>query len=148
MDDQLDHGQPCSEIICEANKSPGVPQGRCIRQCCDLQRSTLGTAASTRKHHRRAICQSRRLRPVELNCSTRNQLNARWHQLGRSLGRKARSRATRVSTCSSQAINLPLQSWPLAYWPDGSIKWTGFATVLPSDFQGPITLSPGAPHPP
>src|ERR1700751_2560842 len=24
---------------------------------------------------------------------------------------------------------LPLQSWPLAYWPDGSIKWTGFATV-------------------
>ncbi len=24
---------------------------------------------------------------------------------------------------------LPLQEWPLAYWPDGSIKWTGFATV-------------------
>jgi hypothetical protein len=24
---------------------------------------------------------------------------------------------------------LPLQQWPLAYWPDGSIKWTGFATV-------------------
>ncbi len=44
---------------------------------------------------------------------------------------------------SSQAMNLPLQSWPLAFWPDGSIKWTGFATVLPSDFQGPITLSPG-----
>jgi YetA-like protein len=24
---------------------------------------------------------------------------------------------------------LPLQSWPLAYWPDGSLKWTGFASV-------------------
>ena len=24
---------------------------------------------------------------------------------------------------------LPLQAWPLAYWPDGSIKFTGFATV-------------------
>lgn len=49
---------------------------------------------------------------------------------------------------SSQAMNLPLQSWPLAFWPDGSIKWTGFATVLPSDFQGPITLSPGTTLPP
>jgi hypothetical protein len=44
---------------------------------------------------------------------------------------------------SSQAMNLPLQSWPLAFWPDGSIKWTGFATVVPSNFQGPITLTPG-----
>ena len=24
---------------------------------------------------------------------------------------------------------LPLQTWPLAYWPDGSLKWSGFATV-------------------
>jgi hypothetical protein len=23
----------------------------------------------------------------------------------------------------------PLQTWPLAYWPDGSLKWSGFATV-------------------
>src|SRR6478736_2020199 len=26
---------------------------------------------------------------------------------------------------------LPVQSWPLAYWPDGSLKWTGHA--LPAD---------------
>ena len=25
--------------------------------------------------------------------------------------------------------SLPLQSWPMAYWPDGSMKFTGFATV-------------------
>ena len=35
----------------------------------------------------------------------------------------------------------PLQSWPLAYWPDGSIKWNGFATVVPAGFSGPATLS-------
>jgi hypothetical protein len=39
---------------------------------------------------------------------------------------------------------LPLQSWPLAYWPDGSVKWSGFATVLPAPFTGELTLSPGA----
>src|SRR4051794_37123428 len=22
---------------------------------------------------------------------------------------------------------LPLQTWPMAYWPDGSVKWTGHA---------------------
>ncbi|MFS0637664.1 hypothetical protein AB1K84_17315 [Mesobacillus foraminis] len=26
--------------------------------------------------------------------------------------------------------NIPLQSWPMAYWPDGSVKWTGHAAVL------------------
>lgn len=25
--------------------------------------------------------------------------------------------------------NVPLQNWPLAYWPDGSVKWMGFAAV-------------------
>src|SRR4051794_22408643 len=27
---------------------------------------------------------------------------------------------------SSPVKRLPLQSWPLAYWPDGSVKWMGF----------------------
>jgi hypothetical protein len=45
---------------------------------------------------------------------------------------------------SAQGKDLPLQSWPLAYWPDGSIKWTGFASVLPAGFQGPVSLSTGA----
>jgi len=45
---------------------------------------------------------------------------------------------------SAQGSNLPVQSWPLAFWPDGSIKWSGFATILPAGFQGPISLSTGA----
>ena len=28
--------------------------------------------------------------------------------------------------------SLPADFWPLAYWPDGSIKWGGFATVVPA----------------
>ncbi len=46
---------------------------------------------------------------------------------------------------SSQGKEMPLQSWPLAYWPDGSIKWTGFATVVPAGLAGPETLSTGSP---
>ena len=25
---------------------------------------------------------------------------------------------------------MPVQTWPLAYWPDGSLKWIGVATVV------------------
>ncbi|HWA86065.1 MAG TPA: Tat pathway signal sequence domain protein [Opitutus sp.] len=38
---------------------------------------------------------------------------------------------------------LPLQTWPLAYWPDGSLKWSGLATVTPADFSGELTLASG-----
>src|SRR5580693_6627758 len=44
------------------------------------------------------------------------------------------------------ASALPLQQWPLAYWPDGSIKWTGFATVAHA--AGAIHLAPGTPAAP
>lgn len=40
---------------------------------------------------------------------------------------------------------LPVQTWPLAYWPDGSVKWTGVATVAGG--QGApraLTLAPVA----
>src|SRR5258708_38993464 len=37
----------------------------------------------------------------------------------------------RESTFSLNADgkHLPVQSWPLGYWPDGSLKWSGFASV-------------------
>lgn len=38
----------------------------------------------------------------------------------------------------------PVQTWPLAYWPDGSLKWSGLAAVMPSDAAGPFTLSASA----
>jgi hypothetical protein len=49
----------------------------------------------------------------------------------------------RNSLCMLTAGNhqFPLQGWPLAFWPDGSIKWNGFATVVPAGFSGPASLS-------
>ena len=38
---------------------------------------------------------------------------------------------------------LALQSWPMAYWPDGSLKWSGFATVVPAGLNEPVSLSVG-----
>jgi len=55
--------------------------------------------------------------------------------------------AVRPDTAFSLSANgstLPLQSWPLAYWPDGSLKWSGFATVAPAGLAGQLTLVPGA----
>ncbi len=46
---------------------------------------------------------------------------------------------------SADGEPLPLQSWPLAYWPDGSLKWTGLATVAGAGARGPFQLAPGQP---
>ncbi len=45
---------------------------------------------------------------------------------------------------SADGPALPLQSWTLAYWPDGSVKWTGVATVIDAGASGPFTLTRGA----
>lgn len=38
---------------------------------------------------------------------------------------------------------MPLQTWPMAYWPDGSIKWLGCATIAGPDNAGPLKLASG-----
>jgi hypothetical protein len=38
---------------------------------------------------------------------------------------------------------MPLQTWPMAYWPDGSIKWMGCATVAGPSHGGTFNLAPG-----
>ncbi|HEX6069096.1 MAG TPA: hypothetical protein VFZ18_04715 [Longimicrobiaceae bacterium] len=37
---------------------------------------------------------------------------------------------------------LPVQSWPLAYWPDGSIKWSGHAAVAGPGSPAELTVAP------
>src|ERR1017187_9709923 len=54
---------------------------------------------------------------------------------------------TKVETFAlSDADGKPLsvQSWPLAYWPDGSVKWTGHAVAATPETRGPLTLSHGS----
>jgi YetA-like protein len=40
--------------------------------------------------------------------------------------------------------SIPVQTWPLAYWPDGSIKWTGFAATAAPDMANSFTLQSGS----
>ncbi len=42
--------------------------------------------------------------------------------------------------------SVPVQSWPLAYWPDGTLKWTAHA--VSSGGAGKLTLAAGAPEAP
>jgi hypothetical protein len=37
-----------------------------------------------------------------------------------------------VNLVTPNGQSLPTDMWPLAYWPDGSIKWGGFAAVVPA----------------
>ncbi len=52
-------------------------------------------------------------------------------------------RKEQTFTLRAAGKSLPLQSWPLAFWPDGSLKWTGFATVAGPETAGPLELSLG-----
>ena len=54
-------------------------------------------------------------------------------------GAVQKNQAFALTTADGKA--LPLQSWPLAYWPDGSLKWSGFATVAAPDAAGPFKLA-------
>ncbi|EIN05597.1 hypothetical protein PUNSTDRAFT_107299 [Punctularia strigosozonata HHB-11173 SS5] len=51
-----------------------------------------------------------------------------------------------AATTSSGGI--PLQSWPLAYWPDGSLKWTGHALAADSGLTDSVHVAPGTPTEP
>ncbi len=45
---------------------------------------------------------------------------------------------------SAGGNELPLQTWPLAYWPDGSLKWTGHALAGPVTAET-LRVEPGQP---
>ena len=50
-----------------------------------------------------------------------------------------KSQTFALATADGQS--LPVQTWPLAYWPDGSVKWTGMATVAGPAATGEIKLT-------
>ncbi len=52
-------------------------------------------------------------------------------------------KAQTFALVAADGKTLPLQTWPLAYWPDGSLKWSGFATVATPANAGPFKLSAG-----
>src|SRR5262245_52841144 len=54
-------------------------------------------------------------------------------------GKVRKDQAFTLTTADGKS--LPLQSWPLAWWPDGSIKWCGFATVAGPETTTSLRLS-------
>ncbi|MDT8758814.1 Tat pathway signal sequence domain protein [Sphingomonas psychrotolerans] len=77
-----------------------------------------------------AIAQSRRSKGVEAPVRWIDGAAPELH-LGQTFGvawargTLTRGRALTVQTASGEAV--PSQSWPTAFWPDGSIKWTAHA---------------------
>jgi hypothetical protein len=57
--------------------------------------------------------------------------------------RGAVAAGTAFGLADAQGKTLAVQTWPLAYWPDGSLKWSGFATVLTAGSTADLTLTPG-----
>lgn len=47
-----------------------------------------------------------------------------------------------LALADTSGTPVPVQTWPLAYWPDGSVKWTGHA-VGPSATAAGFRLAPG-----
>ena len=62
--------------------------------------------------------------------------------------RGAVQRGTSFKLSDARGQSLPIQTWPTAYWPDGTIKWTGHAIGSTVGTAGPLTLSAGDPASP
>jgi len=43
---------------------------------------------------------------------------------------------------NGEGKSMPVQSWPLAYWPDGSLKWVGLSTVVGAHADTVFELQP------
>lgn len=55
---------------------------------------------------------------------------------------------TPLTAITSTNVALPLQSWTLARWPDGSRKWTGHALPAAATAPAGLRVQPGSPIPP
>jgi hypothetical protein len=57
--------------------------------------------------------------------------------------RGALRRDTALALAAADGRSVSLQTWPLAYWPDGSLKWTGHAISAGRGLPGPMKISIG-----
>jgi hypothetical protein len=57
------------------------------------------------------------------------------------------ARTVPLALHTADGTPVPVQSWPLAYWPDGSLKWTGHAVTSAATAET-FRLAPGTPAAP
>lgn len=55
---------------------------------------------------------------------------------------------TSFAVTTSAGAAVPVQSWPLAYWPDGTLKWSGHAIGADTGLDPALTLAAGTPAAP
>jgi hypothetical protein len=55
----------------------------------------------------------------------------------------ALKKADSLALTTADGKSVPVQTWPLAHWPDGSVKWSAQAIVADQNTAGPLTLSIG-----
>lgn len=53
---------------------------------------------------------------------------------------------TEISMTDSGGEIIPADSWDMAYWQDGSVKWTGISCVIDGNSQPPFSVSAGSPE--
>ena len=51
---------------------------------------------------------------------------------------------TAIAVRTPDGQSVPVQSWPLAFWPDGSLKWSGLAITADTRLTTPLTIAAGA----
>jgi hypothetical protein len=61
-------------------------------------------------------------------------------------GRLPKDAAFAVRTAAGEPV--PVQSWPLATWPDGSLKWSGHALAAATGGAERLQIAPGTPAAP
>ena len=71
-------------------------------------------------------------------------------QIGTTLGvpwpQGALKKGAEFALKTEAGVSVPVQSWPLAYWPDGSLKWTAHAIL--GESADSYVLAPGSPKKP
>jgi hypothetical protein len=55
---------------------------------------------------------------------------------------------TSFALTTPDGTRVPVQSWPLAYWPDGSLKWSGHAIGQDAGLASTLSLTQGIPAAP
>ena len=55
---------------------------------------------------------------------------------------------TPMQLATADGRRVEIQTWPVAYWPDGSVKWSGHAIAATAGLKGPFTLTSGGPAAP
>jgi hypothetical protein len=114
------------------------------RKALEVLATTAATTAVSEMAEESAVAQQAS-GPVTLNWlgneAPQLPVGVTW---GVPFARGAVAKNQTFTLASADGKALPLQSWPLAYWPDGSMKFIGFATVAGANTAGAFRLAPGA----